>query len=181
MLPTLSSGQQKYVNTAKKIRLNDVVVFYKNNDDNDSTKTAYFSGREYLRCMPFFGKYIEKNPETPDIYVKRVVGKEGDVIELKAVKENGINFVFLYRNGQKIQENIVMLNLDDIDQTTAEYGQKLRDEYGDEGVQLVRPTAPFTVPSGCFYVLGDNRDGSTDSRNFGAVSKDYFLGVVNVK
>ncbi|MBP5373073.1 MAG: signal peptidase I, partial [Clostridia bacterium] len=35
-----------------------------------------------------------------------------------------------------------------------------------------------TVPEGCYFVLGDNRRDSRDSRSFGCVPKEKVLGVV---
>ena len=37
---------------------------------------------------------------------------------------------------------------------------------------------PFDVPAGSYYVLGDNREDSIDSRSFGAVKKEEIVGRV---
>lgn len=37
---------------------------------------------------------------------------------------------------------------------------------------------PYTVPEGCIWVMGDNRENSADSRYFGAVEVDDVIGVV---
>ena len=39
-------------------------------------------------------------------------------------------------------------------------------------------TFPYTVPEGCYFVLGDNRENSSDSRSFGAVPLDEITGRV---
>lgn len=36
---------------------------------------------------------------------------------------------------------------------------------------------PYTVPASSYFLMGDNRGQSNDSRNFGAVPKDDFIGV----
>ena len=72
-------------------------------------------------------------------YIKRVIGVEGDHIKI----ENGK----VYRNGFELQEDYI------------------RDGVETEG----KTYADITVPKDCVFVMGDNRDHSTDSRDFGCI------------
>ena len=84
--------------------------------------------------------------------VKRVVGLPGETIKYESGQ--------LYVNGEPVEENFIS---DDVKkQTVTRYGNdipeiKLKD---DE-----------------YYVLGDNRGNSTDSRYFGAIKKSQIKGV----
>jgi len=42
--------------------------------------------------------------------------------------------------------------------------RRARDDYG-----------PFVVPAGHYFMMGDNRDNSYDSRNFGPVARDLIV------
>ena len=76
---------------------------------------------------------------TKTSYIKRVIGVEGDYIKI----ENGK----VYRNGEELQEN-----------------------YLAEGVITKSKTySDITVPEDCVFVMGDNREHSIDSRDFGCI------------
>ena len=83
------------------------------------------------------------------VFVKRVVGLPGDVVELRRG--------YLYVNGEKYDEPYV----------EDEYRLGRMNEFG-----------PFTVPDGGYFVLGDHRNSSNDSRYVGALSRDMILGHV---
>ncbi len=77
-------------------------------------------------------------PDEPETdYIKRIVGVPGDVLEMR-------NKV-LYRNNQLVEEPYTRY----IDPRT----DPRRDNFG-----------PITVPEGKYFVMGDNRDASLDSR-----------------
>ena len=92
-------------------------------------------------------------------FVKRVIGVPGDVVELK--KKN------LYLNGEKLDEPY-KIHVDSTvygDETWMPDELKIRDNYG-----------PATVPLDSYFVMGDNRDNSNDSRYWGFVTDADVIG-----
>lgn len=83
------------------------------------------------------------------IMVKRVIGLPGEHIEYKDNK--------LYVNGSLVLENNISVETKDF---------KLED-IGYE-----------TIPKDMYFVLGDNRNNSSDSREFGLVKKDEIIGKI---
>ena len=82
-------------------------------------------------------------------FVKRVVGLPGDTIEIR----DG----YLYVNGDKYEEPYIS------------------DEY--RGGRL-NTFGPYTVPEGEYFVMGDHRNNSNDSRSQGPITRDMIIGHV---
>jgi signal peptidase I len=103
---------------------------------------------------------VFKYPEEPDRdFIKRVIGLPGDTVELREKK--------VYINGQPLEEPYV--HFLQPPSGKAEFSEvtslDVRERYG-----------PVTVPPDQFFVMGDNRDNSQDSRYWGFLPRDYIKG-----
>ncbi len=88
--------------------------------------------------------------------VKRVVAVEGQVVEVRA-KE-------VFVDGRRVH--------------LPETGQHLDPRTIPPGMGGRDHTGPVTVPEGHLFVMGDNRDDSLDSRNWGFLDRDEVLALV---
>jgi signal peptidase I len=90
------------------------------------------------------------SPENPDLrLVKRVVAVGGDLFEIRSGD--------VHINDQKLKESYAVHRL------PAEH-------WRSENI------APRTIPPDAFFMMGDNRDDSHDSRVFGVVQRDALIG-----
>jgi signal peptidase I len=116
-------------------------------------------------------------PDAGDLLVKRVVGRPGDQIELR---EN-----VLFVNGEPATHTTIDLRSHGEIAPRGEAKNHLVREKLGARVHPVKFTSdqparrcygPVTVPESQYFVLGDNRDESIDSRSFGFVARDRILG-----
>jgi signal peptidase I len=101
-----------------------------------------------------------KSPVDGNIpFVKRIIGLSGDTVMLREKT--------LFINGQSLEEPYKI----HVDSTVYEEDPwtpeelKVRDNYG-----------PITVPPDSYFVMGDNRDNSNDSRYWGFIKRDELIG-----
>jgi len=85
-------------------------------------------------------------------FIKRVIGVPGDRIRLQDGK--------VYRNGQQLNESAYL-------------GPTVETHGGG----FLRDGEELIVPEGNYFVLGDNRPFSSDSREWGLLKRDLVIGV----
>jgi signal peptidase I len=103
---------------------------------------------------------VFKYPEEPDRdFIKRVIGLPGETVEVREKK--------VYINGTALDEPYVHFlappsGPSELHEVTS---FDVRERFG-----------PVTVPPDQYFMMGDNRDNSADSRYWGFLRRDYIKG-----
>ena len=174
MLPTLLIGDHLFVNKftyGAKVPFTDIrLPGFREPERGDVV--VFVVARELNRGMPRIYP-ADKRPDLPrDDFVKRIVGLPGDRME---VRNNRV-----YVNDRLVE----MSESEGVFQDDSGHGLAIQRERleGCDHAVLDDPAipgqrrSPVVVPPGRYFVMGDNRDHSNDSRIWGTVRFEEIRG-----
>jgi signal peptidase I len=142
MIPTLEIDDRVLVNKLEyrfgEPELGDVVVFVSPYGDHTSEPFGELVVRTIVESIGI------RTARVPDDFIKRVIGTEGQVVE--------------------IVDNRVLVD-----------GVVIAEPYLPDGVRM-NDMEPVEVGEGQLWVMGDNRNHSSDSRVFGTIPVDDVVG-----
>ncbi len=109
-------------------------------------------GYKVLKELPQRGDVVVlKPPNEPDKeFIKRIIGLPGEKVAIRDGK--------IFINGEELKESYIPENV------------------GTQGAFFLQTDQEVTVPENQFFVLGDNRNNSSDSRYWGFVPVKEIVG-----
>lgn len=149
MDPTLHDTQKLIINKKEKINRFDIVVFN--------------------------AKDVDPNDADNLDYIKRVIGLPGDDITYTPKGD-------LIINGQTIHQTFISKKAKTTDTLTLvnhQYPNGFTLKELSDTQNWARPLQTNVIPKGYYFVMGDNRKASNDSRYWGLVPKNKIIGVSN--
>ncbi len=144
----------------------DIVIFY--SKDYSEKPYLYRSLVTLIHTLSFSLLDITSFSKEglPNIMIKRVIGVPGD--EIKIVTENLIDHIYI--NG-KYEKNVIPINYFLVEDSNLDNSNNLNQNF----------TKTIVLEEDQFYLLGDNRINSVDSRDWGTVTRKQIIGKAILK
>ena len=104
-------------------------------------------------------------------YVKRIVGVPGDRLKMRDKR--------LYRNGVEVNEPYVQHSSSLIDSYRDNFPNTPNSPLREPAMEMLEKhvvNGELVIPEGRYFVMGDNRDDSADSRYFGFIQGSDVVG-----
>ena len=162
MFPTLQQNQRLILNrwgrTTKQMPERGDIITFQAPSDKALTEDEYDSSNPVAKYEDdptnWFSKFVFYVLEiNKESYIKRVIALPGEHVQIMDGK--------VYINGKELDE-----------------------PYLQDGVTTTMGTgllSDFVVPENCVFAMGDNRDHSTDCREFGCIPLDKIEGTVWIR
>jgi signal peptidase I len=161
MKPTILEGDRVYVN---KLAYDLKVPF-------TTWHLAQWDNPNRGDIVVFFSPYDGKR------LVKRVVGLPGDDLQLRdnVLLLNGKAVEYGPINEERLQD-VAQADREKYSYATEELPGRTHAVAAFPRVPARRDFGPYRVPNGQYFMMGDNRDDSFDSRYYGAVERRRIVG-----
>ena len=162
MFPTLQQNQRLILNrwgrTTKQMPERGDIITFQAPSDKALTEDEYDSSNPVAKYEDdptnWFSKFVFYVLEiNKESYIKRVIALPGEHVQIMDGK--------VYINGEELYEPYLQ------DCVTTTMGTGLLSD--------------FVVPENCVFAMGDNRDHSTDCREFGCIPLDKIEGTVWIR
>ncbi len=158
MKPTLKEGDRIVVERFSRFfsapKRGDIMVFYPPSTQLSRKPLPLLKRLTGIKCEDV-------------AYIKRVIGIPGDKIEIK-YQENGAAYVYI--NDKKYKEDYIKSIYD---YTPCPKGEITPEMYAN--INQVK-CGPFYLDEDSYFMMGDNRGNSQDSRYWGTLKRDRFVG-----
>ena len=157
MNPTLVEGDRIMVERFSRFfeapKRGDIMVFYPPSTKLSNKPLQLFSRLTGILCKDV-------------AYIKRVVGLPGDKVEIK-FEDDGSAYVYI--NDKKYKEKYIKSVYEYPLCPSPEMNLVIPDD-------RIMKCGPFKLKEDEYFMMGDNRGNSQDSRYWGVLKKDRFIG-----
>jgi signal peptidase I len=125
---------------------------------------------------------LYRSPQDDRLVFKRVVGGPGDAVSMREnhLTINGTNLRYAAVDEATYRSVAARNQIGSAIETEAGNGPEHAITY-TPGASPLASFAPVRLPDGHYYMIGDNRDHSEDSRSYGPVPRERILGKVGLK